>query len=128
VFGGILMYVLERKHVKIGTRHEPTHILLLVAWKSEGYKKLRAFAHLIEYDKASCWDNLSQEEYYQRFTSQLRIYTGPIKDTWLMPDGTVLLTELGLDFTQRDGVLNVTISEGIEDENTKRPEWIHLEG
>jgi hypothetical protein len=34
------------------------------------------------------------------------------------------MTKLELDFTQRNGVLNITISEGVEDEHTKRPVWI----
>jgi hypothetical protein len=127
MFEGILAHYLERKNVKASNPSESMRTLLLIAWKSEGYKKFRVFVHLIEYEKAFYWDKLNLEEYYQRYTSQLRIYTGPIKDTWLMPDGTVLATELELDFTQRDGVLNVTISEGLEDKKTKRLEWLNLE-
>jgi hypothetical protein len=44
----------------------------------------------------------------------------------LIPDGTVLMSILELDFTQRDGVLNITISESIRDDYTRRPEWINL--
>jgi hypothetical protein len=126
-FGGILTHSLERKHAKISNLPDSAYILLLIAWKSEGYKKFRVFVHLIEYDKAFYWDKLSYKEYYQGYTNHLSTYTGPIKDTWLIPDGTVLATELELDFTQRDGVLNVTISEGIGDEHTRRPEWLNLE-
>jgi hypothetical protein len=124
---GILMYSLERRHVKTSNRHEPERIQLLVTWKSESYKKFRVFVHLIEYDKAFYWDKLNPKEYYQRYANQFSTYTGPIKDTWLMPDGTVLATELELDFTQKDGVLSVTISEGVEDKNTKRSEWLNPE-
>jgi hypothetical protein len=126
-FEGALMHVLERKHAKTSNLPEPTRILLFVAWKSEGYKKFRVFVHLIEYDKKFDWDKLNPAEYYQRYTSQLCIYTDPIKGTWLMPNGIVLVTELELDFTQRDGVLSVTTSEGVVDEHAKRPEWIDLE-
>jgi hypothetical protein len=127
VFEGALTYVLERKHVKTSTRPEPTRILLLLAWKSKCYRNFRVFVHLIEYDKAFYWDELNPEEYYQRYASQFSTYTGPIKDTWLIPDGAVLSTELELDFTKRDGVLSVTISKGVEDKHTKRPEWLDLE-
>jgi hypothetical protein len=126
-FEGALIHALERKHLKTSNQPEPTCILLFVNWKSESYKKFRVFVHLIEYNKTFYWDKLSSEEYYQRYASQLNTYTGPIENTWLIPDGIVLRTRLELDFTQRDGVLNITISEGIEDENTKRPEWIDLE-
>jgi hypothetical protein len=102
------------------------HIRLLVAWKSEGYKNFCVFVHLIECNKWPYWDEIRLEEYYQRYADQLSTYTGPIKDTWLIHDGTVLMTELDLDFTQRDGVLNITISEGSKDEHAKRPEWINL--
>jgi hypothetical protein len=126
-FEGAIMHKLERKHVKTGNQFEPTDIHLFIAWRSEGYKKLRVFVHLIEHDKQLYWRKTSQEEYYQRYASQLCTYTDPIKDTWLIPDGKVLTTGLELDFTQRDGVLNITISEGVESEKTKRPEWIDLE-
>jgi hypothetical protein len=127
VFEGALMYELERKHVRTGNRPEPTDLLLFVAWKSEGYKKFCVFLHLIECNKGPYWDLVKLEEYYQRYVSQLRIYTDPIEDTWLIYDGTVLMVRLDLDFTQRDGVLNMTISEGLKDDHTKRPEWVDLE-
>jgi hypothetical protein len=127
MFEGALMHTLQGKHIKASNLPESMRIRLLIAWKSEGYKKFQVFVHLIEYDKAFYWDKLSYEKYYRKYASQLRVYDDPIKDTWLMPNGTVLATELELDFTQRDGVLNVTVSEGIRDEHTKRPEWIRPE-
>jgi hypothetical protein len=120
IFDGIVTYELERKNVR------STYIRLFVAWKSEGYKKFQVFLHLIEYGKQYVWSKAKLEEYYQRYASQLYTYTYPIIDTWLMPDGTVLKTKLELDFTQRDGVLSVNISEGIRDERTRRPEWFNL--
>jgi hypothetical protein len=126
-FEGAITYELERKHVKTGNRSQPTRILLFVAWESEGYKKFRVLVHLLEHDKQSYWRRSTLEEYYQRYANQFCTYTDPIKDTWLMPDGTVLATELRLDFTQRDGVLGVTISEGVGDAHTKRPEWFYPE-
>jgi hypothetical protein len=128
VFEGALICKLQKEHTKIDDQSDPTYILLFVAWKSEGYKKFYAFVHLIEYDKTVHWDEIKIEEYYQSCASQLSTYIGPIKDTWSIPNDTVLMTELklGSDFTQRDGVLNVTISEGIWDSHTRRPEWVIL--
>jgi hypothetical protein len=97
-----------------------------VAWKSEGYKKFRVFVQLIECDGTFYLCDIPLEEYYQRYANQLNTYTGPIKNTWMVYDDTVLMTELELDFTQRDSVLNITISEGVKDEYTKRPIWLSL--
>jgi hypothetical protein len=125
-FGGVLTYQLQREDMEFDCQPESTHIRIFVAWKSEGYKKLRVFAHLIEYEEWCSWSGAKLEEYYHKHASQLCTYTGPVKDTWLTRNGMVLTTELELDFTQRDGVLNITISEGIRDGHTKRPEWINL--
>jgi hypothetical protein len=116
-FGGVLAYRLEEEYA------EATYIRLLVAWKSEGYKKFRVFVHLIEHEDWRDWSKVRLEEYYQRYASQLSTYTGPIKNTWLIEDDIVLMTALELDFTQRDDVLNITISESVKDEHTKRPVW-----
>jgi hypothetical protein len=119
-FGGVLTYDLEKRG------NDSIYIRLFVAWKSEGYKKFRVFVHLVEYEKWHGWGKNELEEYFQRYASQFCIYTGPIRNTWLMPDDTVLMTESELDFTQRDGVLNITISEGTKGEHAKRPEWVDL--
>jgi hypothetical protein len=124
-FGGILMYQLQRKGVEHDDQLKSTYTLLCFAWKSEGYKKFRLFLQLIDCDQTFSWKKIYQYEYYQRYTNQCNTYTGPIKDTWLIHDGTVLMTRLELDFTQRDGVLNVTISEGIRDHHTKISAWLN---
>jgi hypothetical protein len=126
-FHGIITYILERKNVETGNRPELMDIRLFVAWKSEGYKKFRVFAHLIECDKQLHWSTTELDEYYQRYINQLHIYNGPIEDTWLIPDGTVLKTRLELDFALQDGALNITISEGIRNGRTKRPKSINPE-
>jgi hypothetical protein len=126
-FEGVLTYELQSRYVKPGNRSEPTCIRLFVAWKSEGYKKFRVFVHMIECNKKIDWNRIKLEEYYQRYTKQLCAYTNPIKDTWLIDDDIVLMTVLGLDFSQRDGKLNITISEGIKDSCIKRPERINSE-
>jgi hypothetical protein len=126
-FGGVLTYEIQSKYGKFGNQSESTYIRLFVVWKYEVHKEIRACAHLIEYDEHDRWNEIKLEEYYQRYANQLCTYIGSIKDTWLIDDSTVLLTELDLDFTQRNGVLNITISEGVEDDHTKRPIWIDSE-
>jgi hypothetical protein len=123
-FGGVLTCALKTRYVNSSNPPKLIHIRLFVAWKSEGYKKLRIFVQLVRCYKFLHWDKIKLEEYYQRYVNQFSPYTGPIKDTWLTDDGAVLMTKLELDFTQRDGVLNITISEGIGNDHTRRPIWI----
>jgi hypothetical protein len=117
-FEGVITYRLKRK----GGMSK--YIQLFVAWKSEGYKKFRVFVHLTESDKLFFRYTTKLEEYYQRHANQLSTYAGPIKNTWLIPDDTVLMTRLELNFTQRDGVLNIAISEGVKDKHAKKPIWL----
>jgi hypothetical protein len=126
-FEGSLTYQLQRKCDKYDDQLESVSAMLFVAWKSEGYKAPRVHVCLIEYDKRIKWNGYKLGEYYQRYANQLSTYTGPIKDTWLTRNGTILMTRLELDFTQRDGVLNIIISEGVWDGRTKIPEWISPE-
>jgi hypothetical protein len=126
-FEGSLTYQLQRKHVRFDDQLESTYTLLLVGWKSDSYKGFRVLVQLIECDKTFSWHKITQKEYYQRYADQLSTYTGPIKDTWLIHDGTVLMTRLELNFTQRDSVLSVTISEGIRNSRTKISVWIDPE-
>jgi hypothetical protein len=123
-FEGILTYELGSEYRSFDRQRESTLVQLFVIWKSEGCKRFRVLVHLIEYDEPIKWKEIKLEEYYQRRASQLSAYNGPIKDTWLMHDGTVLMTRLELNFTQRDGVLNITISEGVGDDHTKILELI----
>jgi hypothetical protein len=126
-FGGALAYQLQRKNIEFDDQPVSTYIRLFVAWKSESHKKFRAFSHLIEHEEWCEWDKTELEEYYQRHLSRLSTYTGPIKDTWLTRGGVVLMTRLELDITQKGGVLNITISEGVKDDHTKRSVWIRPE-
>jgi hypothetical protein len=119
------MYQLQRKRVISDGQPKSTYTLFLVGWKSEGYNELRAFVKLIECDKTFHWCKVGLKEYYQRYANQLCAYTDLIKDTWLTHDDKVLMTKLELGLTQRDGKLNLIISEGIEDEHTRRPIWIN---
>jgi hypothetical protein len=124
-FEGGLMYQLRRKRVIYDGQFESTSTLLFIAWKSYGYKELCALVQLMECDETFRWYEIRLKEYYQKYASQLSTY--PITTTWLMIDGTVLITRLELDFTQRESVLNISISEGIRNERTKRSIWINPE-
>jgi hypothetical protein len=117
-FEGVLIYDLKRKDPELA------RVLLFVTWKSEGYKEFRVFVQLIEDHRWRNWRKTVLEEYCQRYASQLRTYTDPINESWLVyNDDKVLMTELELNFTQRDGVLNIIISEGVKDRRAKRCKW-----
>jgi hypothetical protein len=120
-FEGVLSYRLQRKHVKPNNQRESTHIRLFVAWKSEDYKNFRMFVHLIKHDEPIEWNEIRLDEYYQQHANQLSRYAVPINETWSIGNDTVLMTKVELDFTKRDGVLNVTISKGTKNNRTKRP-------
>jgi hypothetical protein len=123
-FESVLAYELKRKHARPDNPSKSNICRLFVAWKFEGYKNFYVFLQLIEYEKQNKWNEIKLEDYYQRYVSQLSTYTDPIENTWLTRCGKVLMTRLELDFTERDGVLNITISEGAKDDHTKMPVWI----
>jgi hypothetical protein len=123
-FEGALICKLQREDVKPEDQSKSTHILFLVAWKFEGYGKFLAFVQLMECDKTFRWDEIEPEEYYQRYANQLCTYTDHIRNTWLIHDNMVLMTRLELDFTQRDSILNISVSEGVNDEHIRRPEQV----
>jgi hypothetical protein len=125
-FEGVLICKLQKEDDDTNRQPDLVYTLLSIAWKSEDYKKFHVLVQLIEHGETIRWDKIKAEEHCRRYTNQLGAYAGYIKDTWLLHDGTVLLTELELDFMQRDGILNITISEGIRDEHTKRPIWTSL--
>jgi hypothetical protein len=128
-FEGALICKLERERSKTETKDQSELIynLLLVVWKSEGYRNFHVLVRLIECDNTFHWDKIKPEVYYQRYASQLSTYTSPIRNTWLTRDGTVLMTRLKLDLMKKDGILDLTISEKNRDGRSNRPEWINLE-
>jgi hypothetical protein len=126
-FGGAIVYELQRKHIEYDNQPESIYIWLFMAWKSEGYKKLCVSVQLIECEKTFRWSKGDLKRYYQRYVNQFSTYTGSIEDTWLIHDSSVLMTRLELDFTQRDSVLNITISGGVMCDHIKRAKWVDPE-
>jgi hypothetical protein len=124
-FGGVLMYTLQENYGKASDLHKSTDVRLLIAWKSEGYKNFGVFVQLIEYDEDIHWEEFTLEEYYKRYANEFSTYTGPIKETWMTRDGIMFTTGIDVDFTLRDGVLNIAISDGVNEVYTKTPEWFY---
>jgi hypothetical protein len=115
-FEGAIMYRLEGAM--------STYVWLFVAWKSESYKEFHVLVHLIESGTKIDWYAFGLKTYYQTYANQLSTYTDPVIEAWLTRNGTVFMTGLELDFTQRDGVLDITVSEGGKDKLTKKPIWL----
>jgi hypothetical protein len=126
-FEGVLAYELQREHEKSNEQFESTYILCFIAWKFKGYKKFHLFVHLIEHDEYIDWNGIKLREYYQRHANQLCVYTGPIKNAWMIYDNTMISTILTLNFTQRDSVLNIIISDRIKNNRAEKPIWINPE-
>jgi hypothetical protein len=101
-------------------------IQLLVAWKASRYHDPFIFAALLEHESIFTWNErrlrqLLLEEYYNRF--KLLNY-GEI-NTWLMQDGTVLKTTMGV-MDKGQYKLQIAISEGVKDEYTTTPVYYEL--
>jgi hypothetical protein len=118
---GVIMYELRRNYV------ESTSIQLFVTWESASYKEFRVCTHLLKCNNLFVWNEIRLKGYYRKCVRQLRTYTKPIEDTWLIHDGIVLRTRLELTFVKSNSRLNVTISEGIKDGRAKIAELISPE-
>jgi hypothetical protein len=97
-----------------------------VFWISVGYELFHVFVQLLVYVDLFNWDNVKLNVCYHLQFNQFNIYTGPFDDTYLTHDVTILMTGLVLVFTQRDGVLNITIYEGFKYVHVMIPVLFHL--
>jgi hypothetical protein len=129
---GVLMYKLQRKNIgefneeDISSEDEATWIWLVMIWKVYKSRKIFVVSDLIEHDKSHIWNSnelMKLNEYYELFNIQ----HGPIEETWLMHDNTVLTTSLNTIRKRDYYVLEVTISEGSIRDDTKRLRYIGLD-
>jgi hypothetical protein len=127
---GVVMYRLQRKNTDLSNvdaipNEEETCTQLVTVWKINRSKKFSATSYLLEHDKDRVWDD-NRLLQLARDYNPVNIQYNTIEDTWLTHDRTVLTTILEFDFNPSDVVLNIAISEGVEDGHTKRPERINL--
>jgi hypothetical protein len=122
---GILMYELNTDPPnKEAISNEEVCIQLVMIWKVHESGRFYAYSFLIEHDKNRVWDELMElARRYESFIMQ----HGPIEDTWLMRDHTVLMIRANVAFEEEYYKLEMTISEGSINKYTWRIWYIDVE-
>jgi hypothetical protein len=128
-FEGALLYKLQRRHATrtynqpnssvAYTKDTATNIHLLVVLDVKDHPP-KFSACLIEYADYFTWDEDKLWALYKKYRNRFHTNYKSSIITWLMNDGTVVETKL--DATHRfDYKLNIVLSEGIREHNTRRP-------
>jgi hypothetical protein len=99
---------------------------LIIIWKVKRYSEVRVHLSLIEHDEGHVWDRARLMKLAFGF-ELVNVQHGPIEETYLMRDSTVLMTSLNL--TREEGCykLEMTISEGDIKDDTRRPLYIDVD-
>jgi hypothetical protein len=130
---GILMYRLQRESTDksdeeaIYSKEKATCVQLVIIWKANSPKGFCINSFLIDHDKGRVWD----KDKLMNLVKHCKLFNirhGPIEDTCLMHDHTVLMTNLNIIHEEERYKLEITISEGSINEGTWRPLYIGLEG
>jgi hypothetical protein len=121
---GILMYKLERKNMD--EFDEVTCVQIVIVWRVCTSGEFCIVSDLIEHDKDSIWDRdrlIRLANCYTLFNMQ----RGPIEETYLMNDNTVLMTRVNA--TREGGCykLVMTISETSIRDDTQRPRYMDVD-
>jgi hypothetical protein len=96
-------------------------------WKVHKSGIFYVYSSLMEHDKNCVWDKdklMKLTWHYKLFYIQ----HSPIEDTWLMHNNTVLMIRVNVTFEEEYYKLEMTISEGSMNKDTRRiwyidPEW-----
>jgi hypothetical protein len=125
---GVLIYKLQRKDINelneeaIYSEDEATSTQIFMVWKVKNSRELYVYSRLIEHDKDHIWNRdrlMKLAKSYELFNIQ----HGPIKETWLMHDNTVLMTGLNMTHEKECYKLEITISSKND---VQRPQHIDL--
>jgi hypothetical protein len=123
---GILMYELNTDQSnKEVIANEEVCIQLVMIWKVHESGRFYVYSFLIEHDKSRVWDKDELMKLVRRYESFI-IQHGPIEDTWLMLDNTVLMIRANVTFEEEYYKLEMTISEGSINKDTRRPWYIDV--
>jgi hypothetical protein len=129
---GVLMYKLQKKHTNqsnenaISNENEVTYIQLVITWKGYKYGKPYVYSFLIEHDKECVWSG----DRLVKLATQNKLFNikhASIKETWLIHDNTVLMTNLNVIREEEYYELEMTISETSIKYDTRRPWYIGLD-
>jgi hypothetical protein len=102
-----------------------TNMRIIVAWKVSRIGKPRLFTILLEHDNSFHWDEKDLRQLLQMYFNRLKTMHGREETTWLMQDGTVLKTTMGV-MDKGQYKLQIAISEGVKDEYTTTPVYYEL--
>jgi hypothetical protein len=128
---GILMYKLQRKNidqpnVETISNEETKCIQLVIIWNVDNSKEFYINSLLIEHDEGHVWDRVMLMSL--AFSCELfSIQYGPIEETYLMYDNTVLMTCLNAAYEEEYYKLEMTISEASIKNDTQRPLYFDLD-
>jgi hypothetical protein len=129
---GVLMYKLQRKNTDeldegtMFSEDETTYIQLFTIWKVTSSKEFHVVSHLIEHDKDRVWDR----DRLKKLVERCKLYDiqyGPIEETWLMHDNTVLSTRINANREAEYYKIELSISEASIKYDTLRLEYIDVD-
>jgi hypothetical protein len=123
---GALMYKLQRKDIDQSNERESTCTQLVIIWKANIYHKFQAVSRLIEHDEDRIWDSDMLMD-LARYCILYDIEHGPIEETWLMHDNTVLMTGMNATYEEKCYKLEMKISETSVKDDTERPQYINVD-
>jgi hypothetical protein len=128
---GALMYKLQRKNNDqsnendISNEEEALCTQLVIIWKVYKSGRFYVYSFLIEHDGGRIWNRDQLMELAKRCES-FNIQHGPIEDTWLMYDHTVLMIRVNVTRAGECYRVKMTMSEANINEDTRKPWYIGL--
>jgi hypothetical protein len=128
---GALICKLQRKNIDqsneevISNEEEETCIQLAIIWEVDSSKEFQIALFLIEHDKDRVWDRDGLMELVKWF-ALLNIQHSPIENTYLMHDNTVLMMRVNVACEEEYYKLEIILSEGSLNKDTRRSWYIGL--
>jgi hypothetical protein len=128
----ILMYKLQRKNMDesneevISSKDEATCIQLVIIFEVDGFEEFCMYSRLIEHDKDSVWDRDRLIELADRCVLS-DIQHISVEETYLMHDNVVLMTRANVTCEETYYKLEMTITEGSVNEDTRKPWYVNMD-
>jgi hypothetical protein len=128
---GALMYELQKKNTDqsanniISGEDEAKCVQLVIIWQVWHFKYVHINSLLITHDRGHVWDKDDLMQLAKRYGACHS--HGPIENTWLIRDNTVLMTSLNAAHEEEYYGLRMTISEGSMKCDTLRPRYFYVD-
>jgi hypothetical protein len=116
---GVLMYKLQRKNTNQSNEGKTTCTQLVLIWKVQKSGELYVYSFLMENDKDHVW-NRDELVIVVKNCEFFIVQYGPIEDTWLLRNHTVLVTRVHATFEEECYKLEMIISKGSINKDTRR--------